>query len=44
MNKVEAPITNHLRDYAPNLEKYKAVQNFFLSRKIKIRMTTKTIC
>ena len=26
--KVEAPIADHLRDYAPNLEKYKAVQIF----------------
>ena len=25
---VEAPITNHLRDFIPDLEKYKAVQNF----------------
>jgi hypothetical protein len=26
--RVEAPITNHLiRDYAPNLEKYKVLQN-----------------
>ena len=23
--RVEAPITHHLRDFAPNLEKYKAV-------------------
>jgi hypothetical protein len=34
---LEVPITNHLRYYAPNLEKYKAMQ-FFMSRKIKIRM------
>ena len=26
--RVEAPITDHLRDYAPDLEKYKAVQIF----------------
>ena len=26
--KVEAPITNHLRDFAPNLEKYKVLQFF----------------
>ena len=25
---VEVPITDYLRDSAPNLEKYKAVQNF----------------
>ena len=35
MKKVETPITDHLRNYAPNLEKYKAEQNFFLSRKIE---------
>ena len=28
MERAEAPITNHLRDYAPNLEKYKEVPNF----------------
>ena len=28
MNTIEELITNHLRDYAPNLEKYKAVQFF----------------
>ena len=26
--RVEAPIKDHLRDYAPSLEKYKVVQNF----------------
>ena len=26
MNKVEAPITSHLRDYALDLEKHEAVQ------------------
>ena len=26
--KVEVSITDHLRDFAPKLEKYKAVQNF----------------
>ena len=26
--RVEAPITAHLRDYAPHLEKYKVVQIF----------------
>ena len=30
------PITAHLRDFAPNLEKYKAVQ-IFLSRIIEIK-------
>ena len=25
-SRVETPITNHLRNYAPNLEKYKVVQ------------------
>ena len=25
--RVEAPITDHLRDFATNLEKYKVVQN-----------------
>ena len=28
--KVEAPITGHLRDYVPYLEKYEAVQNFLM--------------
>jgi hypothetical protein len=26
--RVEAPTTDHLRDFAPDLEKYKAVQFF----------------
>ena len=26
--RVEAPITDHLRDYAPDLEKYRVVQVF----------------
>ena len=26
--RVEAPMTDHLRDFAPNLEKYKVVQFF----------------
>ena len=29
-DRVEAPISNHLRDYAPILEKYKVVQNFLV--------------
>ena len=28
LNRVEAPITNHLRDFASNLQKYKVVQSF----------------
>jgi hypothetical protein len=36
--RVEAPITNHLRDFAPNLEKYKAV-HIFPFRKIELRRT-----
>ena len=28
--RVEASITDHLRDYAPCLEKYKVVQNFLM--------------
>ena len=28
LTRVEAPITDHLRDFAPNLEKYKVVQFF----------------
>ena len=27
-SRVEVPITNHLRGFAPNLEKYKVVQVF----------------
>ena len=27
-DRVEVPVTDHLRDYAPNLEKYKVVQFF----------------
>jgi hypothetical protein len=34
--RVEAPITNHFRDFAPNSEKYKVVQ-IFAYRKIEIR-------
>jgi hypothetical protein len=30
--RVKASITNHLRYYAPNLEKYKAVQFFYVGR------------
>jgi hypothetical protein len=33
--RVEVPITDHLKDYAPDLEKYKAI--FFLNRKIEIK-------
>ena len=36
--RVEAPITDHLKDYALDLEKYKPVQ-IFLCRKIEIRRT-----
>ena len=28
--RVEAPITNHLRNYAPGLKKYKVVQKKFV--------------
>jgi hypothetical protein len=35
VHRGEAPITDHLRDYVPNLEKYKAVQ-FFVRRKMEI--------
>jgi hypothetical protein len=38
MNRVEVPITDYLRDYAPNLEKYKAVQ-IAPCRKIEIMRT-----
>ena len=38
-NRVEAPITDHSRACAPNLEKYKMVQ-FFPYRKIEIRRST----
>ena len=34
--RVEVPITDHLRDSASNLEKYKVVQFFFPCRKIEI--------
>ena len=27
-SRVEAPITDHLRDFVPNLKKYEAVENF----------------
>jgi hypothetical protein len=30
--RVEVPITDHLRDYAPNLEKYKAVHIFLVGK------------
>ena len=39
-SRVDAPITDHLRDFAPNLEKYKVVQNFPF-RKIEIKRTAK---
>ena len=29
-SRVDVPITNHLRDYVPNLEKYKVVQIFLM--------------
>ena len=35
--KVEAPTTNHLRDYAPILERYKAMQTNFPYKKIELR-------
>ena len=38
--RVEAPITDHSRDYAPNLEKYKALQ-IFPCKKIEIRRIAK---
>ena len=38
MFKVEAPISDHLRDYAPDLKMYKAVEMFSVW-KIEIRRT-----
>jgi hypothetical protein len=35
--RVEAPLTDHLRYFAPDLEKYKVVQFYFSCRKIEIR-------
>ena len=34
------PITDHLKDFVPDLEKYKVVQFFFLCRKIENMKTT----
>ena len=38
--RVEAPTTDHLRDYVPNLEKYKAVQTYPRCRTMEISKTT----
>lgn len=38
-NKVEAPKTDNLRDFVPNVEKYK-VAEVLLCRKIEITTTT----
>ena len=37
VSRVEAFITDYLRDYVSSIEKYKEVQNFFMCREIGIK-------